>query len=214
MKNSKKIVAAGLVISFSILNVGQSFAAINTNSPFYYSNKTRQAYINLTDLQREELDRMNTDNNKVLTIEEVLESGKFSLPIKRGVDWIYPFMIDKNKDGQVGENYWGASGSSSSNTNNSTHSTIEKETPEYDYSHELISTPIDEEKDVKKKVTNEDLNELREAISEAKLTLSAVDIILKKAPNFSNKNIVFLRQLAKEAQELIDLGERVLSIYK
>lgn len=123
-------------------------------------------------------------------------------------------MIDKNKDGQVGENYWGASGSSSSNTNNSTHSTIEKETPEYDSSHELISTPIDEEKDVKKKVTNEDLNELREAISEAKLTLSAVDIILKKAPNFSNKNIVFLRQLAKEAQELIDLGERVLSIYK
>ena len=63
-------------------------------------------------------------------------------------------------------------------------------------------------------MTNEDLNELREAISEAKLTLSAVDIILKKAPNFSNKNIVFLRQLAKEAQELIDLGERVLSIYK
>ena len=45
---------------------------------------------------------MNTDGKYPLTIEEVKNSGMFKLPIHKN-DWIYPFMIDRNNSGEVGE---------------------------------------------------------------------------------------------------------------
>ena len=74
-------------------------------SPFYKNTKTRQAYLDLTDEQRNELDNMNTDGKYPLTVEEVIATGKFDIPIKKYRDWIYPFMIDKNNDGEIGESY-------------------------------------------------------------------------------------------------------------
>ena len=74
-------------------------------SPFYKNSKTRQAYLDLTDEQRNELDNMNTDGKYPLTVEEVIVTGKFDIPIKKDRDWIYPFMVDKNNDGEIGESY-------------------------------------------------------------------------------------------------------------
>ena len=83
---------------------------IYTNLPFikipiYKNTKTRQAYLDLTDEQRNELDNMNTDGKYPLTVEEVIVTGKFDIPIKKDRDWIYPFMVDKNNDGEIGESY-------------------------------------------------------------------------------------------------------------
>ncbi|WP_297281784.1 hypothetical protein [uncultured Anaerococcus sp.] len=74
------------------------------NSVFYDNQKTRQAYINLTDEQRGLLDKINTDNKYPLTIEELLASNLFKLPIRES-DWIYPFMVDENNNGIIGEDY-------------------------------------------------------------------------------------------------------------
>ena len=74
-------------------------------SPFYKNTKTRQAYLDLTDEQRNELDNMNIDGKYPLTVKEVIATGKFDIPIKKDKDWIYPFMIDKNNDGEIGESY-------------------------------------------------------------------------------------------------------------
>lgn len=77
----------------------------NYESSFYKNNKTRNAYLNLPDEKKELLDKMNTDGNYPLTIDEVLASGLFTLPISEN-DWVYPFMIDKNNDGLIGEDYY------------------------------------------------------------------------------------------------------------
>lgn len=75
------------------------------SSVFYKNEKTRDAYLNLTDEKKKELDEMNTDGKYPLTLVEVKASGKFSIPIKRDRDWIYPFMVDRNNNGEVGEDY-------------------------------------------------------------------------------------------------------------
>lgn len=75
------------------------------SSVFYKNEKTRDAYLNLTDEKKKELDGMNTDGKYPLTLDEVKASGKFSIPIKKDRDWIYPFMVDRNNNGEVGEDY-------------------------------------------------------------------------------------------------------------
>lgn len=75
------------------------------SSVFYKTEKTRDAYLNLTDEKKKELDEMNTDGKYPLTLDEVKASGKFSIPIKKDRDWIYPFMVDRNNNGEVGEDY-------------------------------------------------------------------------------------------------------------
>lgn len=45
---------------------------------------------------------MNTDGKYPLTIAEVKQSGLFKIPVKSD-KWIYPFMIDRNNSGEVGE---------------------------------------------------------------------------------------------------------------
>ena len=72
------------------------------NSAFYNNSKTKEAYLKLSDDKKEMLDKMNTDGKYPLTIEEVKNSGMFKLPIHKS-EWIYPFMIDRNNSGEVGE---------------------------------------------------------------------------------------------------------------
>ena len=72
-------------------------------SMFYIKNRTRKYYEDLSDEQRDELDSMNTDNDGVLSIEELEASPYYTLPITNGIDWLYPFMYDKNEDGVIDE---------------------------------------------------------------------------------------------------------------
>lgn len=70
-------------------------------SMFYIKNRTREFYDRLTDEQRKELDKMNTDGDGVLSIEELEKSATYQLPIIKDKDWLYPFMYDKNEDGII-----------------------------------------------------------------------------------------------------------------
>lgn len=72
-------------------------------SMFYIKNRTQKYYEDLSDDQRDELDSMNTDNDGVLSIEELEASPYYTLPITNGIDWLYPFMYDKNEDGVIDE---------------------------------------------------------------------------------------------------------------
>ena len=72
------------------------------NSIFATNKKTKEAYAKLTDDQKKTLNEMNTDGKYPLTIDEVKKSGEFKIPVKSDV-WIYPFMIDRNNSGEVGE---------------------------------------------------------------------------------------------------------------
>lgn len=72
-------------------------------SMFYIKNRTQKYYEDLSDEQRDELDSMNTDNDGVLSIEELEASPYYTLPIINGIDWLYPFMYDKNEDGVIDE---------------------------------------------------------------------------------------------------------------
>ena len=218
MKTSKKFLSIGLALTFSLLGANQSFADIDTSSPFYYANKTRQAYINLTDSQRADLDRINTDNNKVLTIEEVLNSGNFTLPIKKGVDWVYPFMIDRNKDGQVGENYWGENSDSSNTSSDNNSGLASKEEEPSD--KEETEDPVGPDKDKSEtenpadnnEPTAEEIEDLRKAIEDSKLQILAVDLLFKRAPNISSANKGYLNKLVSEAKELIKEGLSLIHI--
>lgn len=67
-------------------------------SMFYIKNRTQKYYEDLSDEQRDELDSMNTDNDGVLSIEELEASPYYTLPITNGIDWLYPFMYDKNEE--------------------------------------------------------------------------------------------------------------------
>lgn len=79
---------------------------VNTNisdgSIFSTHPKTSEAYAKLTDEQKQILNEMNTDGKYPLTIAEVKDSGLFQIPVKN-TQWIYPFMIDRNNSGEVGE---------------------------------------------------------------------------------------------------------------
>lgn len=72
------------------------------DSIFSRKEKTSEAYAKLTDDQKKILNEMNTDGKYPLTIDEVKQSGLFKIPVKSDV-WIYPFMIDRNNSGEVGE---------------------------------------------------------------------------------------------------------------
>ena len=71
-------------------------------SIFATNKKTKEAYAKLTDAQKQKLNEMNTDGKYPLTIAEVKKSGLFKIPVNSD-KWIYPFMIDKNNNGEVGE---------------------------------------------------------------------------------------------------------------
>lgn len=202
----KRILATTLSLAMSLTFIGPSIASIsntayasgiNTSSRFYTNRKTRQAYINLTDQQRAELERIDTNGNGLITIAEVLASGRYNLPIKKGVDFLYPFMIDSDNDGEVGENYVG-NGSSSTNKIIDTNPVIkeaedDKEASEIDEkeaikkSNEKDQAKADKEKEeISNKDQGEKENPVKEGLSEeevnrlkkVKLSLNQRDALL------------------------------------
>lgn len=76
--------------------------SLTDSSIFSTNKKTKEAYSKLSDEQKQILNTMNTDGKYPLTIAEVKKSGLFSIPVKNTV-WIYPFMMDRNNSGEVGE---------------------------------------------------------------------------------------------------------------
>lgn len=89
-------------------------------SMFYIKNKTREFYDKLSDDQRKELDKLNTDGDGLLSIEELEKSTNYQLPIIKDKDWLYPFMYDKNEDGIIDDSDRNSNNSSENtdNTNN------------------------------------------------------------------------------------------------
>lgn len=175
----KRILATTLFLAMSLTFIGPSIASIsntayasgiNTSSRFYTNRKTRQAYINLTDQQRAELERIDTNSNGVITIAEVLASGRYNLPIKKGVDFLYPFMIDSDNDGEVGENYVG-NGSSSTNKIIDTNPVIEKSEDD---------KQIGEKEEIPNKDQGEKENPVKEGLSEEVNRLKKVKLSLNQ----------------------------------
>lgn len=221
MKINKKIAATGLALSFAFVglmaNIDRSYAAgINKNSAFYRSSKTRSYYLALTDSQRAELDSMNTDNKAPLKIDELLATNRYSLPIVRGRDWLYPFMLDRNKNGQVGENYFKGNndGSSSENTGE-----VEEYVPgEVEENIPEVEENIPEEEENGNILEEVEALEnramikadLEKSIENAKIQIDACEDIIENYPKTIEKVKDKLIGLMSEAKEYIKTGEELL----
>ena len=220
MKINKKIAATGLALSFAFLglmgNFDRSYAAgVNKNSAFYRSSKTRDAYLALTDNQRAELDSMNTDKRTPLTIDELLATNRYSLPIVRGRDWLYPFMLDRNKNGEVGENYFKGnnSGSSSENTGE-----VEEYVPgEVEENIPEVEENIPEEENGNILEEVEALEDrakikadLEKSIENAKIQIDACEDIIENYPKTIEKVKDKLIGLLAETKEYIKTAEELL----
>lgn len=213
MKINKKIAATGLALSFAFLglmgNFDRSYAAgVNKNSAFYRSSKTRDAYLALTDNQRAELDSMNTDKRTPLTIDELLATNRYSLPIVRGRDWLYPFMLDRNKNGEVGENYFKGnnSGSSSENTG---------EVEEYVPGEVEENIPEEENGNILEEVEALENRakikaDLEKSIENAKIQIDACEDIIENYPKTIEKVKDKLIGLLAETKEYIKTAEELL----
>lgn len=222
----KRILATTLSLTMSLTFIGPSFnsfstqsyaSAINTSSRFYTNIKTRQAYINLTDQQRAELERIDTNGNGLITISEVLASGRYNLPIKKGVDFLYPFMIDNDNDGEVGENYIGNK-SSSTNKLIDTNPVIkeaedDKEASEIDEkeaiekSNEKNQAKADKEKEEKEEIPNKDQGE-KENPEKEELSEEEVNRLKKVKLSLDQRDALLLA--VKNANIEIDSAEYLM----
>lgn len=220
MKINKKIAATGLALSFAFLglmgNFDRSYAAgVNKNSAFYRSSKTRDAYLALTDNQRAELDSMNTDKRTPLTIDELLATNRYSLPIVRGRDWLYPFMLDRNKNGEVGENYFKGnnSGSSSENTGEVEEyvpGEVEENIPEVEE-----NIPEEENGNILEEVEALENRakikaDLEKSIENAKIQIDACEDIIENYPKTIEKVKDKLIGLLAETKKYIKTAEELL----
>lgn len=223
MKNKLKygLLVIALSLGFTLINTQIesarkiSYAATNySNSAFYRSKKTRDAYLSLTSEQREELDRMNTDNKVPLTIEEVLATGKYKLPIREGVDWLYPFMLDKNKNGEVGENYIGPNNGSQSKDSSTTlvqETTVEENTNVVVPISPLISETTNENKEIAEEISPETRLKLTEAIENANRQIDAAEYLMENFPKTIAKVVDKLEFLIKDSKETIKMAEELLA---
>lgn len=220
MKINKKIAATGLALSFAFLgpmaNIDRSYAqGINKNSAFYRSSKTRPYYLALTDSQRAELDSMNTDNKAPLKIDELLKTNRYSLPIVRGRDWLYPFMLDRNNNGEVGENYFKGnnSGSSSENTGEVEEyvpGEVEENIPEVEE-----NIPEEENGNILEEVEALENRakikaDLEKSIENAKIQIDACEDIIQNYPKTIEKVKDKLIGLLAETKEYIKTAEELL----
>ena len=220
MKINKRMLATGLALSFVFVglmgNFDRSYAqGVNKNSAFYRSSRTRSYYLALTDAQRAELDSINTDNKAPLKIDELLATNRYSLPIVKGRDWLYPFMLDRNKDGQVGENYFKGNngGSSSKNTGEVEEyvpGEVEENIPEVEE-----NIPEEENGNILKEV--EELEnrakikaDLEKSIENARIQIDACEDIIENYPKTIEKVKDKLIGLMAEAKEYIKTGEELL----
>lgn len=231
----KKVLATSLSVSILLAgSLSQSEGNnVNTNSGFYKSARTRQAYINLTSEQRAELDSMNTNNNKWLTIKEVKDHGRYSLPIVQGQSYLYPFMDDRNNNGMVGENEIEASESSSGTENNDQENSqeapeevtdeeienleeVEEENLEEDLdsNQEIQEDPSSnqetEENPVASQIPSDYLDRLEESLKNAKTTIAGAEILVKNMPKFSTKNGQVINNLIEKQKQIIARAEKVL----
>ena len=220
MKIKKKIAATGLALSFAFVglmgNFDRSYAqGVNKNSAFYKSLKTRDAYLALTDNQRAELDSMNTDKRTPLTIDELLATNRYSLPIVRGRDWLYPFMLDRNKNGEVGENYFKGnnSGSSSENTGEVEEyvpGEVEENIPEVEE-----NIPEEENGNILEEVEALENRakikaDLEKSIENAKIQIDACEDIIENYPKTIEKVKDKLIGLLAETKKYIKTAEELL----
>lgn len=230
----KKVLATSLSVSILLAgSLSQSEANnVNTNSGFYKSARTRQAYINLTGEQRAELDSMNTNNNKWLTIKEVKDHGRYSLPIVQGQSYLYPFMDDRNNNGMVGENETEASESSSGTENNDQENNqeapeevtdeeienleeVEEENLEEDLNsnQEIQEDSIsneEKEEPVENQIPSDYLDRLEESLKNAKTTIAGAEILVKNMPKFSTKNGEIINNLIEKQNQIIARAEKIL----
>lgn len=223
MKNKLKygLLVIALSLGFTLISIQNesvtkiSYAEkINKNSAFYRSKKTRDAYLALTSEQREELDRMNTDNRTPLTIEEVLSTGKYKLPIREGVDWLYPFMLDKNKNGEVGENYIGESNGSQSKDSPTTiveETTVEENTNIVVPINPLIVEKTNDNLEIAEGITEETRLQLIEAITNANKQIDAAEYLMENFPKTIAKVVDKLEFLIKDSKETIKMAEELLA---
>ena len=203
MRINKKIMGLTLALSFAFilsLNANNTSYAASTNSAFYRSSKTRSAYLGLTESQRVELDSMNTDGKWPLTIEEVLDTGRYSLPIVKGRDWLYPFMLDRNKDGQVGENYF------KGNNNGSSRKTTEEVEEAIPSETEKGNVTENEIKEDRAKIKAD----LEESVVNAKIQIDACENIMENYPKTIEKVKDKLLALLAETKEYIKTAEELL----
>lgn len=220
MKINKKIAATGLALSVAFVglmgNFDRSYAqGVNKNSAFYKSLKTRDAYLALTDNQRAELDSMNTDKRTPLTIDELLATNRYSLPIVRGRDWLYPFMLDRNKNGEVGENYFKGnnSGSSSENTGEVEEyvpGEVEENIPEVEE-----NIPEEENGNILEEVEALENRakikaDLEKSIENAKIQIDACEDIIENYPKTIEKVKDKLIGLLAETKKYIKTAEELL----
>lgn len=101
-ENSNEQTKADIKDAIKLLESSKSSTIVD-DSVFLKHELTRDAYLLLTDEQKEELNLMNKDGKYPLSIEEVISYGKYQIPIKKDIDWIYPFMVDEDNDGLIGK---------------------------------------------------------------------------------------------------------------
>ena len=231
----KKILPKALVATILLGNLtSPSFASsVNTNSGFYRSSRTRQAYINLSNEQRLELDAMNKNNNGWLTLKEVKDYGNHSLPVVKGQSYLYPFMDDRNNNGMVGENETETPESSSSTENNDQENNqeapeevtdeeienlegVEEENLEEDLNsnQETEENPSSnqetEENPVASQIPSDYLDRLEESLKNAKTTIAGAEILVKNMPKFSTKNGQVINNLIEKQNQIIVRAEKIL----
>ncbi|MFO3717219.1 hypothetical protein AB9Q04_02495 [Anaerococcus sp. ENR1011] len=232
----KKILPKALAVAILTSTLAStSFASgsVNTNSGFYRSRRTRQAYMNLTADQRREIDAINTNNNTQITIKEVKAHGKYKLPIVRGQNYLYAFMDDRNNNGMVGENETEASESSSGTENNDQENNqeapeevtdeeienleeVEEENLEEDLdsNQEIQEDPSSneekEEEPVENQIPNDYLDRLEASLKNAKTTIAGAEILVKNMPKFSTQNGEIINNLIEKQNQIIARAEKIL----
>lgn len=223
----KKVISSALAMSFLFGAIAKPSLAsnINTNSGFYKSARTRQAYINLTDEKRAELDSMNTNNNKWLTIKEVKDHGRYSLPIVQGQSYLYPFMDDRNNNGMVGENETETPQSPAGTENTDqvndqevieevTDEEIENLEEDLNSNQETEENPSSnqetEENPVASQIPSDYLDRLEESLKNAKTTIAGAEILVKNMPKFSTQNGEIINNLIEKQNQIIARAEKLL----
>ena len=187
-----------------------SFAGnVNINSGFYRSSRTRQAYINLSNEQRLELDAMNKNNNGWLTIKEVKDYGSHSLPVVKGQSYLYPFMDDRNNNGMVGENESQAS-KNSTTTENTDHENKEEILEEESLGEDQNSNQEREENPIASQIPSDYLDKLEESLKNAKRTIAGAEILTDSMPNFGEKYGHELARLIDNQKKIISKAEALL----
>ena len=210
----KKVISSALAMSFLFGAMAKPSLAsnINTNSGFYKSSRTRQAYINLTNDQRKELDSMNTNNNGWLTIKEVKNYGKYSLPIVKGQNYLYPFMDDRNNNGMVGEN----ESQSSSQSNNSID--LGEDLPEENEKNpankdDLVNQiPKVLEGAEGNTLSVEKLKKLEKSIKDDKETIGGAEILMHNMPKFAKEHGNEINKLIERQNKLIEKANKILLV--